>query len=77
MRVNKLNTMNLYRSEVSAVIVSSPAMVVAASALPLQQLVHLRVAVTGRGRTGVHAVDGGVASLEIVAGDVVLRQTVK
>ena len=50
---------------------------VVASAVPLQQFVNLRVAVTGRGGKGVHSVDGGVASLEIVAGDVVLRQAVK
>ena len=49
----------------------------ATCALPLQQFLNLRVAVTGRGGTGVHSVDGGVGSLEIVAGDVVLRQTVK
>jgi hypothetical protein len=73
MRVNKLNAMRVYRSEFSAIIVSSPTvMVVAASAFPLQQFLNLRVAVTGRGRTGVHSVEGGVASLEIVAGDVVL-----
>jgi hypothetical protein len=52
-------------------------MVVATGALPLQQFVNLRVAVTGRGGKGVHSVDCGVASLEIVAGDVVLRQAVK
>ena len=80
LRVNKLNAMDAEacRSEVSAVLVSSPTvMVVATSALPLQQFMNLRVAVTGRGGNGVHSVDGGVASLEIVAGDVVLRQAVK
>jgi hypothetical protein len=72
-----------YRSEVSAGIVSSPTMMVmmmmlmSASALPLQQFVYLCVAVTGRGRTGVHAADGGVVSLEIVTGGVILRQTVQ
>lgn len=65
--------MHVCRSEVSPVIVSSPAgVVVAASALPLQQFLNLRVAVTGGGRARVHSVDGAVASLHIGAGDVVL-----
>jgi hypothetical protein len=47
-------------------------MIITASALPLQHFVHLCVTVTSRGRTGVHSVDGGVGSLESVAGGVVL-----
>jgi hypothetical protein len=34
-------------------------------------------AVTGRGRTGVHSVKGSVASLEVVTGGKILRQTVQ
>jgi hypothetical protein len=73
---------SLYRSEVSAGIISSPTMMVmmmmmSACALPLQQFLYLCVAITGRGRTGVHSADGSVASLEIVTGGAVLRQTVQ
>jgi hypothetical protein len=43
-----------------------------ACAVPLQKLMHLSVTITGRSRTRVHSVDGRVASLEVVAGGVVL-----
>jgi hypothetical protein len=56
-----------YRSEFGTGIISTPTMMVmvmmSSSALPLQQFVYLCVAVTGRGRTGVHSADGSVASL--------------
>lgn len=52
-------------------------MMMSPTALPLQQFVYLCVAVTGRGRTGVHSADGSVTSLEVVTGGVVLRQAVQ
>jgi hypothetical protein len=61
-----------YRSEGSTVIVSSPAVMTTMRALPLEQFMHLCVAIGGCCRTRVHAVDGRVASHDIVAGGVVL-----